>query len=379
MSYLRTGIILALSVIACMASAEPEPAKKTAPPPPPVFAQVKDTAELLDAVSRITWQGGTISLLPGTYEIKDSIVIKSSNTYLIGSGWNTLIKKIGDGDAIVFSGSLWCCGVKNLVVEGDPNAKTGSGIVFKDGEWSGICVIDYCYLRSFPESGLRFDGNLKAPFSSNTVSNCWFQGNKGDQLSSRNNNDWYIIANQFGSGGEGARSAALLENSSAGTYTMNYHWGNRVGVRMLGGNFNRVENNRIEQSRESGLVIGDPTPGTWNAYNIITGNTIHTNSETNSGKFPAVVAYDAHETTFCTNQLMSWDSNSVRHKHGLVLERCRTWIIKDNIFRHHSEKAMVLNKKKDGHIIKDNIMDKDVDPKKAQKAKKVEKVVETEE
>lgn len=372
MSFLRMDLvmsILTLSVISCAIGAETEPPKKPVPPPP-IFAQVSNTAGLLDAVSRLDWTGGTVVLAPGTYEIRDPIVIKQSNVYIVGSGWNTVIKRIGEGDAIVFSGSLWCCGVKNLTIEGDLTAKTGSGIVFRDGEWSGICVVDYCQIKFFGESGVKFDGNLKKPFSSNTVSNCWFTDNLGDQLSSVNNNDFYITGNQFGAGGQRTpRTGALLMNSSAGTYTMNYHWGNTVGLRLgPGANFNRIENNRIEQSKESGVVIGSETPGTWNMFNIITGNTIHTNSETNSGKFSAVVAYDTYETTFCANQLLSWSSENVKHKNGLVLVRCKNWIIKDNIFRHHSEKAIIYSKK-DGHIVKDNLMDKDVVPKKAESAK----------
>jgi len=144
---------------------------------------------------------------------------------------------------------------------------------------------------------------------------------------------------------------------------MNYHWGNQVGLRLgPGASFNRIENNRIEQSRESGIIIGSPTVKSWNGFNIITGNTIHTNSETNFGKYPAVVAYDTDDTTFTANQICSWDSVGVRHKNGIVLERCKNWIIKDNIIRHQTEKAIIYNKK-DGHIVKDNLIDKDVKPK----------------
>ncbi|MDI6829504.1 MAG: right-handed parallel beta-helix repeat-containing protein, partial [Armatimonadota bacterium] len=258
----------------------------------------------------------------------------------------------------VFQGSLWNCSVRNLAITGDPEAKAGSGIVFKDGEWSGIAYIDYCRIMNFAESGIRFEGNPKAPFSSNTVSNCWLVGNLGDQLYSRNNNDFYISGNQFGSQPNRVpRTGALLDHSSAGTYTKNYHWGNYVALRIIGSNFNRIENNRLEQSRESGIVIGDPKANEWSQLNIILGNTIHTNSETNFGKFPAVVAYNAVDTTFCCNQIFSWDSNSTKMKSGLVLgSGCRNWIVKDNIIRHYVEEAIVYDKKA-GHIVKDNILD----------------------
>jgi len=320
--------------------------------------QVSDAEGLLAAVSKLPNEGGTINLLPGTYKIRDTILIKQkSQVCLIGSGWNTRIEKQGDGDAIVFEGSCWSCWVRNLRIVGDPKAKTGSGVVFRKGEWSGINVIDYCHFEGFPESGVRFEGDPKTPFSSNTVSNCWFTNNMGDQLYSRANNDFYITGNQFGAGGgRNPRSGCVLDHSSAGSYTLNYHWGNVVALRLgPGANFNRIENNRFEQSRESGIVIGDPKAGDASLLNIITGNTIHTNSEFNKGKFPAVIAYDAIDTTFCQNQIFSWDSNSQRHSDGLVLDRgCKTWIVKDNIFRHHVGKAVVYDKKA-GHIVKDNM------------------------
>ena len=329
-------------------------------PPKPGYWQVSDAAGLMAAVRKIGCEGGTIVLRPGTYAIKQTIVFDGkSNVNLTGSGWSTLIKRQGAGDAIVFKGSCWSCAVRNLAIEGDPNAKSGSGVVFKEGEWSGICVIDSCHIRGFAESGVRFEGDAKKPFSSNTVSNCWFTNNLGDQLYSRCNNDFYFTGNQFGTGGERiARSGALLDHSSAGTYVMNYHWGNTVALRLgPGANFNRIENNRFEQSREQGILIGDPTGGDGNGFNIITGNTIHTNSEHNSGRFAAVEAYDAGEITFCQNQIFSWDSNTVKAKHGLVLGRgCRHWIVKDNIIRHITEAAIVFDGKAE-HIVKDNLVD----------------------
>jgi hypothetical protein len=62
---------------------------------------------------------------------------------------------------------------------------------------------------------------------------------------------------------------------------LNYHWGNVVALRLgPGANFNRVANNRFEQSRETGILIGE-TKGDVCQLNIITGNTIHTDSEGN--------------------------------------------------------------------------------------------------
>jgi hypothetical protein len=45
------------------------------------------------------------------------------------------------------------------------------------------------------------------------------------------------------------------------------------------------------------------------------------------------------------------------HKHALVIGRgCSNWIVKDNIFRHITEEAVVFDGKS-GHIVKDNLSD----------------------
>ena len=68
-----------------------------------------------------------------------------------------------------------------------------------------------------------------------------------------------------------------------------------------------------------------------------------------------MVAYDATDTTFCANQVFSWDSNTIRHRSALELLRgCASWIVKDNIFRHHMGPALVFDRAA-GHIVRDNI------------------------
>jgi len=347
-------IILYLSLLAAPMCAWGNGAKASRP----LYKQVSSVEGFLKAVEEVNKRSGTIVLEPGTYTLSDAIVFTRSDISLRGSGWNTVIQRKGEGDAIVFKGSLWNCSVRDLTIMGDSQAKKGSGIVFKEGEWSGIAYIDYCRIMNFPESGVRFEGNPAAPFSSNTVSNCWLVGNLGDQLFSRNNNDFYICGNQFGmQPGRTPRSGVFLDHSSAGTYTKNYHWGNRVALRMIGCNFNRIENNRFEQSLECGIVIGDPEKAEWSGFNIILGNTIHTNSEGESGAFPAVLAYDASQVTFSANQIFSWANDKVKMKSGLVLSRgCKNWIVKDNIIRHCVEVAIAYDPES-GHLVKDNIID----------------------
>jgi len=318
---------------------------------PPALHVVKNSRQLLAAAAAIGPAGGTISLAPGAYVIDKTITFTKVNMVnIVGSGWDTTIVRKGDGDAIAFVDCGFCA-VQNLLINGDSAAKSGSGIAFR-GQ-SSSCKVDFCRICGFAESGVVFDGDPKAPQSSNTVSNCHFIGNLGDQLRSLNNNDFYITGNQFGTHSKNPRTGCLLDHSSAGTYTMNYHWGNVNAFRMLNSNFNRIENNRFEESRESGMVIGDEKG--WCALHIVTGNTIHTNSKAKSGAYPAVIATNAHAITFCTNQVFSWDANSVKHKSSLIFGAgCARWIVKDNIFGNNVESALVYDEKA-AHIVKDNL------------------------
>ncbi len=322
----------------------------------PSFLFVSDARALVRAVGRIGPAGATIALRPGVYRISAPLTIRRSHVNIRGEGWNTTIQRIGSGDALVFEDSGFCT-VRDLLINGDASAESGNGIVFR-GQ-SSSCTVDFCRISNFAESGVLFDGDSKRPQSSNTVSRCHFIDNGGDQLRSVSNNDFYILQNQFGahsrSGARAPRSGTALWPSSAGSYSLNYHWGNRVALRVgPGSHFNRFENNRFEQSKETGVVIGQ-SGGAGCYLNIWTGNTFHTNSEERSGAWPAVEAYGASDTTFTSNQVFSWDSASVRHRNSLVIgPGCRNWIVKDNVFRHNTERAIVYDENAQ-HIVKDNL------------------------
>lgn len=349
--------VLSIALLVLLASAIS--AEEAAPKAPETLFTVSNTEELLAAAESVAKNGGTIVLKPGSYVIDKPLVFdKAGMVNIVGSGWNSQITRRGEGDAIVFKGSGFCT-VKNLLISGEKSAKTGSGIVFASG--CSSCTVDFCRICMFAESGIRFDGDDKGPQSSNSVRNCHLINNAGDQLRSYQNNDFYIIGNQFGHDrwGREARSSTgcLLQNSSAGTYSENYHWGNVNAFKMISCNFNRIENNRFEESSESGMVIGSAAPWSGGAYNIILGNTIHTNSQGNLGIYPAVIAKNASVFQFCTNQILSWDSSSTRHKNGLVLDAgCSKWIVKDNIIHHSADKPMIYEKNA-GHVVKDNIVD----------------------
>lgn len=317
------------------------------------FFAVETPSDLLEAVSAAAAGGGTtIDLRPGVYEIDRPLRFENlHHVNLRGSGWNTFLRKKGGGNAVEFLSSHFCV-VQDLGVSQEAGAADGSGIVFRD---ASSCTVDHCRIEGFADSAVRYEGRAESPMSSNTLRDSHLISNRGAQLYSRHNNDFYILGNQMGTHGPVPQFGCKLDHSSAGTYSMNYHWGNEVAFHMGSGcKFNRIENNRFEQSRREGIRIGDETAGDANVLHIVTGNTIHTNGEFTLGAHSAVIAYDAIDVTFTSNQVFSWDSESTRHRHALELGRgCRSWIVKDNIFRHQTEAAIVRNDD-GGHLVKDN-------------------------
>ncbi|MHB1457791.1 MAG: NosD domain-containing protein [Armatimonadota bacterium] len=350
-------IILIASMISCNAAETSGASKKPAAPSSQPSVMVYDTPGLLKALSGIDGSTTTITLAPGVYKTKDTITITGKNgVSIVGSGWDTVIQKIGDGDALIIKD----CGftfVRNLRFEGDPKAKTGSGLIIKGA--CGSDTVDSCMFRGYPVSGLRFEGLDTGAQSSNTVKDCMFIDNAGDQLWSYSNNDFYIVGNTFGVkkrlGRNAPRTGIVLDHSSAGTFAMNKCSGNRIGMR-LGprSNFNRIENNLFRDSLESGMALG-VIGGNGCYLTVITGNTVSMNSAAKSGAYPGVDAVNMVQTTFTTNQISCRNSKTRKHKSGLVIGTgCGTWTTKDNIISDNTEKPIVFDESA-GHIIKDNI------------------------
>lgn len=351
-------ILLTALAFRCNAAETPD-AQKPSALSNQVSVQVSDMAGLLAALSKIEWPGTTIILAPGIYKVRETITVTGkSGVNIVGSGWDTVIQKIGDGDALI----LKDCGftfVSRLRFEGDPKAKTGSGLIIKDA--CGSDTVDSCMFNGFPTSGLRFEGMDTGAQSSNTVKDCMFIDNAGDQLWSYSNNDFYIVGNKIGVKkrlrNAAPRTGIVLDHSSAGTFAMNQCWGNRVGMRLgPASHYNRIENNLFRDSLESGMALGVlVADGCY--LTIITGNTITMNSSVKSGAYPGVDAVNMVQTTFTTNQISCRNSKTRRHKSGLVIGKgCGTWTVKDNIISDSAEKPIVYDESAN-HIIKDNITD----------------------
>lgn len=332
-----------------------EPAKKT--------SDYENFIASSKEFSNINAFGGTIMLAPGVYKIRNTIEFKNCKQITIkGSGWSTVLMKEGAGNAFLFEESTFCS-VKDMKIIGDSTAEKGSGIAFR-GQGSSCSVVNNCRIRHFAQSGIWFEATPSKPMSSTVVSNCHLIGNRTHQIYNLCNNDFIITGNQFGTHQSGQfdptgpvpLSGTYLDHSSAGNYSQNFHWDNTVALRMSGGcHFNRFENNRFEESRENGILINTPDGKEANAYNIFNGNTIHSNSKFNSGKFSPVVAYHTFQTTFTNNQIFSWNTEHTKFKNCIEFDNgCGEWIVTGNIFKHSTGKALLYNEA-GNHIVKDNL------------------------
>ena len=269
---LTVGLLLVVAQTA--QSAQTDDKRPADQSPPSRLWAVSNSKELLKAVDELnvlahgpsntsdrpSSLGGTINLAPGIYTLKQTILFENTaHINLIGSGWNTVIRRVGSGNALEFKACSFAV-IRDLLLTGDPMADQGTGIVMR-GHGCSSSEINRCRICNFRDSGVRLEGTLVQPMSSVTIRNCHLIGNRVDQLSAFCSNDFFILTNQFGThqsgqtdpSGEVPRTGAVLDHCSAGTYSQNYHWDQQVALRMgPGACYNRIQNNRFEESRESG-------------------------------------------------------------------------------------------------------------------------------
>jgi hypothetical protein len=207
--------------------------------------EVSTVEELRNALAKLPASGGVIQVRAGDYILDAPLEIHGKHSVtLVGEGWACRIVHRGGGNAISLLDASFC-EIRDILFTGDQAAQSGSAVLLR-GKCSS-CTVNHCRFVNFPESGVRFEGNPQHPMSSNTIRDCHFIGNLGDQLFSQNNNDFFIVGNQFGTHRGNPRTGCVLDHSSAGSYSLNYHWGNQVALRMgPAANYNRIENNRLK-------------------------------------------------------------------------------------------------------------------------------------
>lgn len=318
----------------------------------PIVRHVTNTTELLSAVAALPVDGGTINMDPGVYQISSTITIANMcYVNLVGSGANTIIRRTGDGDALVFT-NVWYGSLHDLCVD-STGTTSGSGIRFTTG-CSG-CLVDSCRVTNFPASGISFEGSWTYPMYTNRLYASELSGNKGLQLYMYVNYDFYIGRCKFLGNGANPASGATIDASYGGLCILNNFSGNTVGMRLTyGSSQNRIENNCFGECSQEGLILGTTgSAGSWRT--IITGNNFQTNSMATLGGYPAAHIYNSVDVTFTGNAIYSNTPATYKHSYGVKIET-DAWncFVTDNIIRHYTASAVSYSTGY-GHIVKDNI------------------------
>ncbi|MHB1457502.1 MAG: right-handed parallel beta-helix repeat-containing protein [Armatimonadota bacterium] len=317
------------------------------------FRKVQTVSDLEKAVRDLPETGGTIYITAGNYRLTGSLSIKDKNNVtIIGSGLGTFLKGIKDADLISFEGKCNNCYIGNLNIMPDiatpwklVDMSKGSGVLFK-GAGTGFSV-DYCIIDNWPVSCIRIEGNPENTIKKVTITGNWIIRGKETQLYMTHCRDFNVSDNQYGYVFEDKLPiGAYFAHCSDGLYELNYHWGNKIGLWFDHDCSDiKILENRSEQSRVNGMLLGTPEGGLPNRRFVIEGNTFHTNPELDPGTAPNVAAYNTSNVKFLSNQIYTWWSER-KSTNGLELDdNCKDWELDSNYFRDYLKDAVKYNNK----------------------------------
>lgn len=317
------------------------------------FRKVQTVSDLEKAVRELPESGGTIYIPAGIYRLTGSLSIKNKNNVtIIGSGLSTFLRGASDVDLVLFEGECSNCYIGNMNImpeKANPyklvDMTKGSGVFFK-GTGTGFSV-DYCIIDNWPVSCIRIEGDPGNAIKKVSITGNWIIRGKETQLYMTHCRDFNVADNQFGYPFEDKLPiGAYLAHCSDGLYELNYHWGNKIGLWFDHDCSDiKILENRSEQSRVNGLLLGTPEGGLPNRRILIEGNTFHTNPELDPGTAPNVSAYNTSNVKFISNQIYTWWDQR-KSSNGLELDdNCRDWELDSNYFRDYINDAVKYNKK----------------------------------
>lgn len=274
-----------------------------------------DTVALQNAINAAISGNASLFVPSGQY-VHGPLTAAGGALKMVGEGrLNSVLLLNASGVSLTFSNSNFSQiqdmgfglhGGPQTVVGTDGPTMSGS---CDNSEWRG------CNFSGFGGSGLAFSGDSSGQ-SGHKVIDCYFLGNGGVQLDMAHSNDFHIVDNQFGvlEGVAGAQAGCNLNNSAAGTYKGNYHWGNVVAFTASSAHYLRVIGNRFEMSGKEGVVMNGCVDV------IFSNNSIHTNSQSQFGAYDN--AYFSGMTTLIisNNNSFDWSGGSSYHRWGINID-----------------------------------------------------------
>lgn len=276
-----------------------------------------NTTALINAINSLGAAGGCVRFPAGTYRITPTSFSNLNNITLEGVGrYNSIIRLSAAGIAMRFNNCQWLT-IRNLYFgqTGAAQSLAGAVGVQLDGNSSNGLIED-CGFFAFAGGGVNVNGLPGAAQSGNQVINNYFIGNGGTQLRFASSNDFHIEGNQFGYllGVAGAAIGCLLDTSSAGSYTNNYHWNNTIGCKSINSFYNRIIGNRFEENGRQGLWLES-------ANNcIVNGNTFHTNSLETYGAYDNAYFKNLVQCVISNNTSFDFSGGVSNHRWGMYID-----------------------------------------------------------
>lgn len=265
-----------------------------------------DTAAIQAAAQSVA-TGGIVYFPKGTY-LCGGLTLSNlfAVTFQGANKFTSVLKLTQTGTLLSLPNAQWCRLEKlGFQTNAAPHSIAPAyGVSFSNS--AGNNVVDDCLFSGFSKNGLRIEGTVGSQLSGHKVFNSMFLGNAEEQLFTTYCNDFHMENNQFGrlAGITLATVGCYLDNSSAGTYSGNYHWDNVVGFKAESCNYNTYACNRFEESSQENVLISA------GSYTLFCDNKVHTASKGSSGSHDNVVVTGATYFSATGNSLFQWSGNS---------------------------------------------------------------------
>lgn len=252
------------------------------------------------ALDAVPGTGGLVQLPPGTFEIKQPLILKRGETRLVGTGAAThivnaneegkpaLILQHPDGDEVKRNERIWRVNLANFRITGNP--KSGHGIVAKQ--------INEVFLQGVTVThhggdGIRLDHCYEDP----RISDCLITYNKGIGLHLIGCHDIVVSANQFEENQDALHCIDGFNLCMTGN-CLDDHLGNGVVIENTYGSV--LSGNMIEECKADAVVLDRDCYGITISANVIAHNGGGINLK------------DAHGCAVSGNTLTIMKTNAVR-------------------------------------------------------------------
>jgi len=226
-------------------------------------------ATLQAALDAIPAEGGVVRIPPGTFEVRQPLVIRRSDVLVEGSGPATHINNVNtDGQPAILiqhprgtkakqAERLWRVQLANLRVSG--NDKSGHGILaaqVNEVFFTGLTVSHH------GGDGIRLDGCYEDP----RVTSCLITYNKGTGLNLPGCHDIVVSANQFEENQDALRCTDAFNLCMTGN-CLDDHLGHGVVIENTYGSV--LSGNMIEECKGTAIILDRDCYGITLSANVI--------------------------------------------------------------------------------------------------------------